>query len=362
MVQPIDRDRSPSDAPEVRLGAHTVGAAHRPFVLAEMSGNHNGDLDRALAIVDAVADSGAQGLKLQTYRADTITIDSDRPEFRIGADHELWGGENLYRLYERAHTPWEWHEEIFRRGRERGLTVFSSPFDPTAIELLESLDAPAYKIASAEIGDLPLIRLAASTGKPLVISTGTAQVGDIAAAVQAARDGGCTELVVLGCTASYPADPSETNLRGLPMIGDLFDCVVGLSDHTLGIGVAVASVAFGARLIEKHVTLARADGGVDSAFSLEPHELASLTVESARAWQALGVARIGPTRSEAQMLALRRSLYVVSDVLAGDEVTADNVRSIRPAGGLAPDLVTTVVGRRFTRDVERGTPLTWDLV
>jgi N-acetylneuraminate synthase len=327
-----------------------------------MSGNHNGDLERALAIVDAVADSGAQGLKLQTYRADTITIDSDRPQFRIGDSHELWGGENLYSLYERAHTPWEWHEEIFRRGRERGLVVFSSPFDPTAIELLEGLDAPAYKIASAEIGDLPLIRLAASTGKPLVISTGTARVGEIAAAVDAAREGGCEELVVLGCTASYPASPRDTNLRGLPMLGDLFDCVIGLSDHTLGIGAAVASVAFGARLIEKHVTLSRADGGVDSAFSLEPHELAALAVESDRAWQALGSASIGPSRSEEQMLRLRRSLYVVADVRAGDVVTPENVRSIRPAGGLAPDTISTVLGRRFTVDVERGTPLSWDVL
>lgn len=347
---------------EVRLGQHGVGPSHAPFVLAEMSGNHNGDLDRALRIVDAVAESGAQGLKLQTYRADTITIDSDRPQFRIDDGHQLWGGENLYRLYERAHTPWEWHEEIFRRARARGLTVFSSPFDPSAIELLESLDAPAYKIASAEIVDLPLIRLAASTGKPLVISTGTARVGEIAAAVDAARAGGCTQLVVLGCTAAYPADPADTNLRGLPMLGDLFDCVVGLSDHTPGIGVAVASVAFGAALIEKHVTLARADGGVDSAFSLEPAELAALRVESERAWQALGTRRVGPTRAEEQMLKLRRSLYVVQDVRAGDLVTPEVVRSIRPSGGLKPDELDLVLGRRFTVDVERGTPLSWDLV
>lgn len=339
-----------------------VGETHRPFVLAEMSGNHNGSLDRALAIVDAVAASGAQGLKLQTYRPDTITIDHDGPAFRVASDHELWGGENLYSLYERAHTPWEWHAPIFERAREQGLVVFSSPFDRTAIDLLEDLQAPAYKIASAEIVDLPLIRLAASTGKPLIISTGTAVIGEIAAAVQAAREGGCSELIVLGCTASYPASPEDSNLRGLPMIADLFDCVVGLSDHTPGIGAAVAAVALGARLIEKHVTLSRDDGGVDSAFSLNPAELESLATETERAWQALGVPRIGPTAAEAQMLKLRRSLYVVQDVRAGDLVTAENVRSIRPAGGLAPDTISLVLGRRFTADVSRGTALTWDVI
>ncbi|MBB2924155.1 pseudaminic acid synthase [Cellulomonas cellasea] len=339
-----------------------MGDGHRPFVLAEMSGNHNGDLDRALAIVDAVADAGAQGLKLQTYRADTITIDSDQPRFRVGDDHELWGGENLYALYERAHTPWEWHAPIFERARERGLVAFSSPFDRTAIDLLESLDVPAYKIASAEIVDLPLIRLAASTGKPLIISTGTAHVGEIAAAVEAARGAGCEQLVVLGCTASYPASPEDSNLRGLPLLRDLFDCVVGLSDHTHGIGAAVAAVALGARLVEKHVTLARADGGVDSAFSLEPAELASLVTETERGWQALGQAYVGPTAAEDQTRLLRRSLCVVADVRAGDVVTSENVRSIRPGGGLPPDLIDVVLGRRFTADVARGTALTWDLV
>lgn len=353
---------SSSPSSTVMLGSVPVGTEHEPFVLAEMSGNHNGSLERALAIVDAVADSGAQGLKLQTYRADTITIDSDRPEFRIGADHALWGGENLYRLYERAHTPWEWHAPIFERARARGLVVFSSPFDPTAIELLEDLGAPAYKIASAEIVDLPLIRLAASTGKPLVISTGTATVREIAAAVDAARAGGCTQLVVLGCTSSYPASPADSNLRGLPVLSALCEAPIGLSDHTEGIGVSVAAVAFGAALIEKHVTLARADGGVDADFSLEPHELRALRSETARAWQALGTARVGPVAAEAQMIKLRRSLYVVADVRAGDRVSAQNVRSIRPAGGLEPDLFDLVEGRAFVTDVARGTPLSWELV
>lgn len=347
---------------EVRIGKHTIGANHRPFVIAEMSGNHNGDLDRALAIVDEVARSGAQALKLQTYRADTITIDVDAPAFRISADHALWGGENLYSLYEKAHTPWEWHAPIFERAAQQGLTVFSSPFDPTAIELLESLGAPAYKIASAEVVDLPLIELAAKTGKPLIISTGMANVAEIHAAVETARRAGNDQLIVLGCTASYPADPADSNLRGIPLIRDTFDVVPGLSDHTMGIGVPVAAVALGACAIEKHVTLKRADGGVDSEFSLEPVELAALVTETERAWQALGAARIGPKDSEREVARVRRSLWVVEDVAEGDEVTAANVRSIRPAGGLAPAALSTVLGRTFRQAASRGTPLTWDLV
>ncbi|MDQ3402402.1 MAG: pseudaminic acid synthase [Actinomycetota bacterium] len=327
-----------------------------------MSGNHNGDLDRALAIVDAVAASGAQALKLQTYTADTITIDVDAPEFRVSDGHSLWGGETLYSLYQRAHTPWEWHEPIFARARERGLEVFSSPFDPTAVEFLESLGVPAYKIASSEVVDLPLIDLCARTGKPLIISTGMADIGEIAAAVATARAAGNDQLIVLGCTASYPAAPGESNLRGLPLLSATFDTVIGLSDHTMGIGVPLAAVAFGASAIEKHVTLARTDGGVDSAFSLEPAELAALVVESERAWAALGRETIGPRESEREGLRFRRSLYVVTDVRAGDEVTPANVRSIRPAGGLPTSEITKVLGRRFRVDAAKGTPLTWDLV
>jgi len=347
---------------DVRIGKHTIGPGHRPFVIAEMSGNHNGDLDRALAIVDAVAASGAQALKLQTYRPDTITLDVDLPAFRICAGHSLWGGENLYRLYERAHTPWEWHERIFARAHDLGLTVFSSPFDPTAVELLESLDAPAYKIASAEIVDLPLIDLCARTGKPLIISTGMATVAEIHAAVTTARAAGNDQLIVLGCTAAYPAPPADSNLRGIPLLADLFDVVAGLSDHTMGIGVPVAAVALGACAIEKHVTLARADGGVDSDFSLEPAELAALVTETERAWQALGGPHLGPRESEQEVRRLRRSLYVVTDVAAGDEVTRDNVRSIRPSGGLAPAEINTVLGRHFKVAAPKGTPLTWDLI
>lgn len=346
----------------VRIGKHEIGPAHPPFVIAEMSGNHNGDLGRALAIVDAIGESGAQAVKLQTYRPDTITIDADGPAFRIGDTHSLWGGENLYRLYERAHTPWEWHEELFARAREHGLEIFSSPFDPTAVELLESLDAPAYKIASSEIVDLPLIELCARTGKPLIISTGMASVAEIDAAVRTARAAGNDQLVVLGCTASYPASPSESNLRGLPVLAGVTGTLVGLSDHTPGIGAPLAAVALGAVAIEKHVTLKRDDGGVDSEFSLEPSELAALVTESRRAWEALGQAVIGPRESEKEGLRFRRSLYVVADVVAGEKVTRENVRSIRPAGGLAPAEIDVVLGRTFTRDAAKGTALTWDLI
>ncbi|MFB4283045.1 MULTISPECIES: pseudaminic acid synthase [unclassified Nonomuraea] len=346
----------------ISIGGRAIGAGHPPFVVAELSGNHNGSLERALAIVDAVAEAGAHALKLQTYLPDTLTIDCDGPAFRVGDEHELWGGENLYRLFERAHTPWEWHEPIFRRARERGLIAFSAPFDPTAVELLEKLGVPAYKIASSEIVDLPLIRLAAATGKPLIISTGMAGISEIDAAVSAAREAGCAQLAVLSCTASYPAAPSESNLRSLPLLAALTGEVVGLSDHTPGIGAALASVALGACLIEKHVTMSRAEGGVDAAFSLEPAELAALVVESERAWQSLGDVTIGPRPSEREGLRFRRSLYVVRDVSAGEPVTPDNVRSIRPAGGLPPDSAGQVMGRRFTRDVPFGTPLTWDLI
>ncbi|GAA1638599.1 pseudaminic acid synthase [Catellatospora bangladeshensis] len=348
--------------PTIKIGDHLVGPEHRPFVIAEMSGNHNGSLDRALQIVDAVAASGAQALKLQTYTPDTITIDVDAPAFRISDEHGLWGGENLYALFQRAHTPYEWHPAIFERARRQGLTVFSSPFDHTAIELLESLQTPAYKIASSELVDLPLIRLAASTGKPMIISTGMASVGDIHAAVETARAAGNDQIVLLACTASYPSPPQDSNLRRIPVLAEAFGTQVGLSDHTMGIGVPVAAVALGATVIEKHVTLDRADGGVDSAFSLDPGELAALVAESERAWQALGGTRIGPTDSEKEGLRFRRSLYVVADVQAGDLVSADNVRSIRPAGGLPPAEIDNVLGRHFTRPATKGTPLTWDLV
>ena len=332
------------------------GPHRRPYIVAEMSGNHNGSLDRALALVDAAADAGADAIKIQTYTADTMTVDVKDPRFQISQGHDLWSGEYLYQLFERAHPP------ISERAHARGITPFSSPFDRTAVELLEKLNAPMYKIASSEITDLPLIRLCAGTGKPVIISTGMATVKEIAAAVEAAHGAGCTDVTVLSCTASYPAPPEQTNLRRIPVLAQMLEVPIGLSDHTLGIGVPLAAVAFGACLIEKHVTLDRADGGVDSAFSLEPAELRALVVESKRAWEALGTTHIGPTEAEKESLRFRRSLYVVADVKAGDRVTEANVRSIRPTGGLEPDMIGMVLGRTFTVDAPKGTPLTWDVI
>lgn len=352
----------PATRPDVQIGKTSVGPAHPPMIIAEMSGNHDGRLDRALDIVRMAADAGAHAVKLQTYTADTITVDVDSPRFRLAADHKLWPNRRLYELYQEAHTPWEWHEPIFALAADLGLAAFSSAFDPTAIEFLESLDVPAYKVASSEVTDLPLVRGMAATGKPLIISTGMATLAEIDAAVRAARSVGNEQLVVLACTASYPAPPEASNLRTLPVLAGAVDTHVGLSDHTLGIGAAIASVALGATVIEKHVTLSRADGGVDSAFSLEPAELAALRTETETAWRALGRVSFGPSSAEAEGLRFRRSLHVVADVRAGEPVTAHNVRSIRPTGGLAPDAFDTVAGRSFRTDVAKGTPLTWDLL
>lgn len=347
----------------IALSSANIGTGSPVFAIAEMSGNHNGDLNRALDIVDAAAGTGARALKIQTYTADTLTIDSDLPAFRVKSDHGLWGDRNLYALYEEAHTPWEWHAEIFERARTRGLIPFSTPFDPTSVEFLEGLGVELYKTASAEIIDLPLLREVARTGKPMIVSTGMATLSEIDAAVTAIRDAGGTQLVLLACTAAYPAVPEEARLGNIQALREAFDVPVGLSDHTLGIGVAVAAAALGAVVIEKHMTLDRADGGVDSEFSLTPGEFSALTTaaEQARIGAASGVS-FGPTPEEHAVLALRRSLFVVADVRAGDAVTADNVRSIRPAGGLRPDDFELVSGRAFVRDVERGTPLTWDLI
>ena len=352
-----------SSTQTIPVGTSVIASDSPVFVIAEMSGNHNGDIDRALAIVDAVAGTGAQALKIQTYTADTLTIASDKPAFRVAGDHGLWGGRTLHELYQEAHTPWDWHAPIFDRAREHGLIPFSTPFDPSSVEFLEALGVELYKTASAEIVDLPLIREIARTGKPIIMSTGMATLGEIDAAVNAARDGGCTELALLACTAAYPAEPEEARLGNIQALRQAFDVPVGLSDHTLGVGVAVAAAALGAVVIEKHVTLDRRDGGVDSDFSLSPDELGALVVaaEQARLAVRSGTA-FGPTEQERTVLALRRSLYVVADVRAGDIVTPDNVRSIRPAGGLAADAADVVMGRRFAVAASAGTPLTWDLI
>ncbi len=346
----------------ITIAGVPVGPDADPYIIAEMSGNHNGDLGRALEIVDAAAEAGAHAIKLQTYTADTITIDADTPDFRISSGHELWSERRLYDLYEEAHTPWEWHEKIFARAAERGIAAFSSPFDPTAVDFLMGLNVPAFKVASSEIVDLPLIRKIAEQGKPVIISTGMASVAEIDDAVRAARSVGNDQIVVLSCTADYPADPASANLRSIPVLANAFDVLPGLSDHTMGIGVAVASIAFGAVLVEKHVTLSRADEGVDSAFSLEPDELAALVRETAVARLALGESRIGAKESEREGLRFRRSLFVTRDVEVGELIAPDNVRSIRPAGGLSPDDYSLVEGREFRVAAKKGTPLSWDLL
>lgn len=333
-----------------------------PMIIAEISGNHNGSLDRALEIVRAAAAAGAHAVKIQTYTADTITLDVDSPAFRVSDGHALWGARTLHDLYEEAHTPWEWHAPIFTLARELGMLAFSTPFDETAVEFLETLDVPMYKIASLEIVDLPLIEQVARTGKPVILSVGTASIGEIAAAVEAARRGGCIDLTLLACTSSYPAEPDDANLRRIPVMAEMFGVKVGLSDHTSGIGVSIAATALGATVIEKHVTLRRSDGGVDSAFSLEPEELRLLVEGCDAAARALGAAHVWTTGAEAESLRLRPSLYVAEGVAAGDEVTSRNVRSVRPAGGLPPADLPRVLGRRFAEDAEVGTPVSWELL
>lgn len=345
-----------------QIGERQVGRDAAPFIIAEMSGNHNQSLERALSIVDAAADAGADAIKLQTYTADTITLDVRGGDFEISDSNSLWAGKNLHDLYKQAYTPWEWHSPIMARAAQRGLLCFSSPFDETAVDFLAGLDVPAFKIASFENNHLPLIRKAAATGKPLIISTGMASIAELDEAVRAAREAGCRDLVLLKCTSTYPATPQNTNIVTIPHLADLFGCQVGLSDHTMGVGVAVASVALGATVIEKHFTLSRADGGVDSAFSLEPDELKSLVAETRRAWEALGKVTYGPTEAEMKSLVFRRSIYVSQDINAGEILDAANVRIVRPGSGLAPRHYDEVIGRRAARDLPKGTPLAWEMI
>jgi pseudaminic acid synthase len=347
---------------DLQIGGRPVGRGVRPFVIAEMSGNHNQSLERALAIVDAAADAGADALKLQTYSPDTMTLDLDEREFHIGDPASPWEGTSLYRLYGEAYTPWDWHAPLFDRARARGLVAFSSPFDASAVAFLESLDVPCYKIASFENTDLPLIRRVAATGKPVIISTGMASQAELEETVTAARAAGCRDLVLLKCTSTYPASPEHSNLATIPDLRVRFGCEVGLSDHTMGTEVALAAVALGATVIEKHLTLARADGGVDSTFSMEPPEMAQLVTESARAWQALGRVSYGPTDAEKPSLQFRRSLYIVKALAQGDVITREHVRAIRPGLGLAPKHLDDVVGRRAAVAIARGTPLAWGLL
>ncbi len=349
-------------AKPLRIGRQTVGQTAAPFIIAEMSGNHNQSLDRALRIVDAAAKAGAHALKIQTYTADTMTLNVRSKEFLVRDKKSLWKGSNLYDLYKRAYTPWEWHAQIFARCRKRGIIGFSTPFDETAVDFLESLNVPCYKIASFENIDLPLIRRVARTGKPLIISTGMATLREISEAVKTARQNGCRQLLLMKCTSAYPAPPSDSHLQTIPDMRRQFKCPIGLSDHTLGNGASIAAVSLGAVAVERHFTLKRSDGGVDSAFSLQPEELARLVQESRDAWQAQGRVFYGPTAREKGSLIFRRSLYVSEDMAKGETFTEANVRRVRPGYGMPPKHYSNVLGRRSKRALRKGTPLHWDLI
>jgi pseudaminic acid synthase len=346
---------------QISIAGRWIGESCPPLIIAEMSGNHNKSLKRALEIVEAVAKSGAQALKIQTYTPDTMTLELDEREFHISDSKSLWAGTSLYKLYAQAFTPWDWHEAIFNRAKELGLIAFSTPFDNTAVDFLESLNVPCYKIASFENTDLQLIRKVAATGKPMIISTGMASIAELDDSVRAARQAGCKDLILLKCTSTYPATADNTNILTIPHMRKLFDCEVGLSDHTMGVGVSVASIALGATVIEKHFTLNREDGGVDSTFSMEPVEMNQLVTETRRAWQAMGKVSYGATVAEEKSIVFRRSLYVVKDLIAGNVLTAENVRAIRPGLGLPTKYIDQVLGKVVNKDVRRGTAVSWDL-
>jgi N-acetylneuraminate synthase len=344
----------------LEIEGRTVGCGLRPYLIAELSGNHNGEIERALALVEAAAAAGADAVKLQTYTADTLTIDHHGPGFII--EGGPWNGRSLYDLYREAHTPWEWHEALFAKGRNLGVTVFSSPFDETAVDFLESLGTPAYKIASFELGHLPLLRKVASTGKPVIMSTGMADLGEISEAVGVLRAAGCRHLMLLHCISGYPTPSAEANLRTIPHLGQTFGLPVGLSDHTLDNAVAIAAVGVGAAGIEKHFTLRRADGGPDAGFSLEPAEFASLAASVRTAWEALGHVSYVHEPSEQGNVVFRRSIYAVKDIAAGEVITPDNVRIIRPGYGLAPRHFDELIGRCARDPIPRGTAMAWNLV
>lgn len=346
----------------INIAGRLIGQDYPPFVIAEMSGNHNQSLDRAIAIVDAAAQSGAHAIKLQTYTADTITLNIRGGSFEINEPDSLWAGKNLHDLYKQAYTPWEWHKPIMERARELGLICFSSPFDETAVDFLEDLDVPAYKIASFENNHLPLINKAASTGKPLIISTGMATLAELEQAVRTAREVGCNELVLLKCTSNYPASPVNTNILTIPHLKNLFQTEVGLSDHTMGLGVPLASIALGATVIEKHFTLSRAEGGVDSAFSLEPNEFSALVEESMRAWQSLGCVTYGPTKAEEKSRIFRRSIFVAENISAGEKFTKENLRIVRPGNGAPPSMYNSIIGKEAKCNLIKGTPLSLDIL
>ena len=346
----------------INISGRLIGKEQPPFIIAELSGNHNQSLDRALALIDAAADAGADAVKLQTYTADTMTLNMNHGDFSITDKDSLWFGRSLYDLYEEAHTPWEWHEALFNKAKERGIIAFSSPFDKTSVDFLEELNVPCYKIASFESTDLPLVRYVASKGKPMIISTGMATVSEIEETVRAAREAGCRDLILLKCTSTYPASAENTNISTIPHMRALFGCEVGLSDHTMGVGVSIASIAFGASVIEKHFTLDRSDGGVDSTFSIEPKELEILVESATSARDSIGKVSYGPLGAEKNSVQFRRSIYVVDDIKAGQELTAKNIRIIRPGYGLAPKHFDALLGRKANQNLKAGTALNWDLV
>jgi pseudaminic acid synthase len=341
----------------ISIAGRAIGQNCPPFVIAEMSGNHNQSLERALAIVDAAAQAGAHAIKLQTYTADTMTLDRRGGSFDINDPDSLWSGQNLHDLYKKAYTPWEWHAPIMERAHKLGLICFSSPFDETAVDFLLELDIPAFKIASFENNHLPLIKKVAATGKPVIISTGMASISELHDAVCTARKAGCSDLILLKCTSTYPATPKNSNIRTIPHMRELFGCQVGLSDHTMGVGVALAAVSMGATVIEKHFTLSRGDGGVDSAFSMEPNELKLLVQESKQAWQAIGNVQYGPTEAESKSLIYRRSIYVSTDIAVGEIFTAKNLRIVRPGNGAPPYLFEILIGKKAKREFSAGEPL-----
>jgi pseudaminic acid synthase len=347
---------------DIQIDNFSIGSGKLPFIIAEMSGNHNQSLETALKIIDAAAETGVHAIKLQTYTPDTLTIDVSHGEFLINDQKSLWYGRNLYDLYKEAYTPWEWHEALFNRAREKGIICFSTPFDESSVDFLENLGAPAYKIASFENNHLPLLKKVARTGKPVIMSTGISTLCDIEIAVRTLRDNGCKDLVLLKCTSTYPADPKNTNLVTIPHLSELFQCHTGLSDHTMGVGVAVASVALGARVIEKHFTIDRREGGVDSAFSLEPHEFKQLVTETERAFLSLGHVKYGIQEAELNSKTFKRSVYIIKDMEEGDVFTENNIKIIRPGMGLAPLHYEDMLGKKINRAVKRGTALTFDLI
>ena len=345
-----------------KINKTKIGLKHKPFIIAEMSGNHNQSLERALNIVEAAAKSGADAIKLQTYRPDTITMDINRSEFMINDHNSLWAGKSLYQLYEEAHTPWEWHENIIKHAKKFNIICFSSPFDETAVDFLEDLNVPAYKIASCENIHIPLIKKVSKTGKPIIISTGMASLSDLDELIQAIGEDSCEKIALLKCTSTYPATPDNSNILTIPHMRKLFNCEIGLSDHTMGNGAAIAAVSHGATIIEKHFTLSRDDGGVDSAFSLEPEEMKSLVFETKQAWMSLGKIYYGATESEKSSMKFRRSVYISKDLKKGQKITKKNIKIIRPGLGVKPKYFELLLGRKINQNVKKGTPLSWDLV